>query len=355
MTWISEGRSPVKQGTSNAYDSLFEKIGIHSHWLLVVIAIIGVMIGLLLPAVQSARESARSLQCQNNLHQLSLATLLFENAHRAFPPARYQPRPGNGDGIDCGGNQPTWLVRVLPFVEQVAAEGQWDYSMSYASHDARVRSYVPPVYLCPTRRTAEEAVGIGLIAGSSSTWVTLPCGCQVQVPTSNAEYGPGALGDYGGNHGDLSPGSFGLPTDFYFGGNGTGVIISSRASCRNGAPTDWIDRIKIRDVQDGLSNTMLAGEMHVPLGRIKEAGYDAFIYNGDTLFNSARVGGPTVPIVTDLRDDQNGLVSWGSWHRGGCTFAACDGSVRVVSTTIDTETLGNLCHRSDGQVVASPD
>lgn len=323
--------------------------------LLVVISIIGILVGLLLPAVQSAREAARSIQCQNNLHQLSLATLLFENSYRAFPPARYQPRPGSGDLNECGGNQPTWLARVLPFVEQAAAEQRWNYAVSYAVHDADTRSFVSPIYVCPTRRSITEAVGIGLIAGSSSTWITLPCGCQIQVPTSDAEYGPGALGDYGGNHGDLSPGAFGLPTDFYFGGNGTGVIISSRAKCQGDTPMDWIDRIKIKDVSDGLSNTILAGEMHVPVGRLQEAGVDAFIYNGDTLFHSARVGGPTVPIVQDLRDDQNGLVSWGSWHRGGCTFALCDGSVRVISNTIDTDTLGKLCHRSDGQVLVLKD
>lgn len=323
--------------------------------LLVVMVIIGVLIGLLLPAIQSAREAARSVQCQNNLHQIALGTLAFENAFKVFPPARYQPRPGFGDSNDCGGNQPTWLVRVLPFVEQAAAERGWDYSQPYASHPDEVRSFVPPVYLCPARRAASDSVGMGLIVGSTTTWITLPCGCQVAVNTSGSQFGPGGLGDYGGNHGDLSPGAFGLPTDFYFGGNGTGVIISSRAKCQSSLPVDWIDRIGIREVSDGLSNTILSGEMHVPLGRLKEAGMDAFIYNGDTLFNSARVGGPTVPIVQDLRDDQNGLVSWGSWHRGGCTFALSDGSVRVVSTGIDTETLGYLCNRSDGRAATLKD
>ena len=74
-----------------------------------------------------------------------------------------------------------------------------------------------------------------------------------------------------------------------------------------------------------------------------------------TLFHAARVGGPTVPIVQDLRDELNGLVAWGSWHKGVCNFALADGSVRAISNRLDTEALGNLCHRSDGQVVTGDD
>jgi hypothetical protein len=189
-----------------------------------------------------------------------------------------------------------------------------------------------------------------MVNDSTTTWILLPCGCLIPVVTPGAVLGPGAVGDYGGNHGDLSPGSFGLPTDFYYGGNGTGVIISSRARCSDGTPMDWIDRIRIKDITDGLSNTFLVGEMHVPLGQLKQPGMDAFIYNGDHVFNSTRIGGPTAPIVEDIRNDQTGLTSWGSWHPRVCNFSLADGSIRSVSVLIDTETLGNLCNRSDSQV-----
>jgi prepilin-type processing-associated H-X9-DG protein len=146
----------------------------------------------------------------------------------------------------------------------------------------------------------------------------------------------------------LSPGSFGLPTDFYYGGNGTGVIISSRANCSGSSPVDWVDKITRADITDGASNTILSGEMHVTLGKLGQSPYDAFIFNGDNVFGFARVGGPTVPIIADIRDASNGLVSWGSWHPGVCHFAMCDGSVRAIQNTLDTDVLGRLCNRSDG-------
>lgn len=324
--------------------------------LLVVIAIIGILVGLLLPAVQAAREAARSMQCKNNLHQLSLATVMFHDTFKAFPPARYQSRPGAPVGMDCGGKETTWLVRVMPFIEQAQLEQKWDYSQPYSSHAESVRSTVPNTYLCPTRRSSAESVGMGLETGVGTVWITLPCGCKVPSTQSSTSVVTGGVGDYGGNHGDLSPGSYGLATDFYYGGNGTGVIISSRASCSSaGLPVNWIDKVKSSDVTDGLSNTVLIGEMHVPLGKIGQGGLDAFIFNGDVVYNSTRVGGPTVPIVQNIRDENNGLVSWGSWHPGVCNFAVSDGSVRSLANTIDTETLGYLCNRSEGGVASLND
>ncbi|MDX1926699.1 MAG: DUF1559 domain-containing protein [Pirellulaceae bacterium] len=321
--------------------------------LLVVIAIIGILVGLLLPGVQAAREAARSMQCKNNLHQIGLAVDLFHDARRSYPPARYQPRPGDPAEVACGGAETTWLVRIMPFVEQTAAEQRWDYSDAYSNHNEAVRKFTLPVYCCPSRRSASDAFGEGLVAGSTTVWVTLPCGCKYPMTSAGSVMVSGAVGDYGGNHGDLSPGSSGLPTDFNYGGNGTGTIISSRARCNGAKPMEWIDRVRQRDVTDGLSNTFVSGEMHVPMGQLGKTPGDAFIFNGDNVFNLARIGGPTMPIVSDPRSEGNGLVSWGSWHPGVCNFVFADGSVRAMATTIDTDTLGRLGNRRDSQVISS--
>lgn len=321
--------------------------------LLVVIAIIGILVGLLLPAVQAAREAARAMQCQNNLHQIGLASQMFHDTFQSFPPARFQPRPDAAGDRACGGDETTWLVRIMPFMEQSSAERRWDYAMPYSDHADEVRTFTLSSYCCPSRRSVSDAVGEGIVAGTATTWIVLPCGCRVPVTSATSQSVSGAVGDYGGNHGDLSQGSAGLPTDFYFGGNGNGIIISSHAKCtKDGTPVDWTDHVRMRDVTDGLSNTILSGEMHVPLGKLGQSPEDAFIFNGDQVFNSTRVGGPTVPIVQDNRDEVNGLACWGSWHPGVCHFALGDGSVRGLSKATDTETLGNLCNRRDGGIVA---
>jgi hypothetical protein len=105
-------------------------------------------------------------------------------------------------------------------------------------------------------------------------------------------------------------------------------------------------------VTDGLTNTILAGEMHVPLGKLGKSPEDSFIFNGDHVFNFSRIGAPTVPIVSDIRaTGGNSLVAWGSWHPGVCHFAMADGSIRTIATTLDTDTLGRLCNRSDGKAM----
>ncbi|MFO0912583.1 MAG: DUF1559 domain-containing protein [Pirellulales bacterium] len=316
--------------------------------LLVVVAIIGMLVALLLPAVQSAREAARATQCQQHLRQIGLATLAFENALTVFPPARYQSRPYEAPEISCGGSETTWLVRILPYLEHAEVAQAWDLSRAYDDHPEEVRTRTISLYRCPTRRSEDETVGSGVIASTSTQWLVLPCGCRYPLVSETSTTVRGAVGDYGGNHGDLSPGSYGMSTDFYYGGNGTGVIISSRAQCQQDKPVDWIDRIGARNLKDGFSKTLLAGEMHVNTGQLGQAPEDAFIFNGDQFSYSTRIGGPTVPIVTDVDTSPNGLLSWGSAHRGLCYFVLCDGSVQALDNMLDTEILGNLSHRADG-------
>src|SRR5437868_9206492 len=97
--------------------------------LLVVIAIIGVLVALLLPAVQMARESARRTQCANHLKQLGLAAQNFNDIRSWLPPTRV-----SNDGTDANQNFVTWAILLLPFVEQQNCYSQWDVTMAYELH-----------------------------------------------------------------------------------------------------------------------------------------------------------------------------------------------------------------------------
>ncbi len=116
----------------------------------------------------------------------------------------------------------------MPYLEQGVAERDWDYSKPYSDHRIRcaVDLYRPTAVRRVDRLVMQSAAdsGRGRFNDFHDPALRLPGSRQVSGTITVS----GALGDYGGNHGDLSPGSSGVPTDFYFGGNGTGVIISSR-------------------------------------------------------------------------------------------------------------------------------
>ena len=322
--------------------------------LLVVIAIMGILIGILLPAVQQAREAARRTQCRNNLKQIGLATLQFENSHGSLPPARIQPRPNEPQPeYQCGGEQPTWLVRIMPWLDAEPLHDRWDLYGRFQDHSDEERNSNVPAFVCPTRRSMSDAIGRRLFSMSGAvTTVTLPCGCVVTVTAGGTQQElTGAVGDYAGNHGDLSPGAWGSPNDLWFGGNGTGVIISSRAICESGSPQDWIDHIRVADITDGASNTFLAGELHVSQGRLGEFPENPPMYDGDYFGAASRIGGPTMPLSRGMADTTASPLSFGSWHDGICQFVYCDGSVRSVNNRISTRTLGYLCNRNDEEVI----
>ena len=315
--------------------------------LLVVIAIIGILIGLLLPAVQQIRESARRTDCMNNMRQIGLATIMFHDTYEAFPPARLYPKKDAVAPFDKGKSQPSWLVRILPYVEQQNLYNKFDLSAEYVDQDPDANSTALEVFVCPTRRGTDGAQA----ADSTQTvYVQASCGCGGWY---DIDVVGGATGDYAGNHGDLSPGSIGAGTDYYYGGNGTGVIITSQAKEERSGNLNWIDKVNYASITDGSSNTALAGELHVTPEKLNTTPYNGPIYNGDDCAAFTRIGGPGVPLQSMNEEPFSSVLGFGSWHPGVCNFVNTDGSTHSVRNTLDTVALGQLCNRGDGAPAVS--
>ncbi len=316
--------------------------------LLVVIGIIGVLVAILLPSVQSVREAGRRAYCSNNVRQLALATAMHHDTFGYFPPARYQSRPDAIQSNKCGLETPTWLARLTPYIEQTTSGKKWDFSKPWYEHDESTRIAVPNLFLCPARRGGERSVGSRNLSQGGG-WA--PCGCPIPPRPPLVVYR--ALCDYAGNHGDLTPGATGDPTDFYYGGNGTGVIISVRPECKNNRAVMPMDRIRMALISDGTAHTFLLGEKFVPTSQLKQFPFDSPVYDGDHLPASCRLAGPGLRLATNPNDVMADMFSFGSWHPGGVHFAMVDGSVRFLNVKTDTKILGTLANRHDAQIVGS--
>jgi prepilin-type N-terminal cleavage/methylation domain-containing protein len=303
--------------------------------LLVVIAIVAILIGLLMPAVQIAREAAARAGCANNLKQLGLACQSANDTIGWLPPSRdllcypgELPELLGPSLIEPDGDEDlgaSWVVYLFPFLDQQDAFNLWNiafypngdsgsgngYGIVYNDQPlAAVRIRVP-VLFCPSRR-------------SSATPPTLSI-----APGEN----PGALGDYaccmGTTGQDAWDQGLDCPPDgaFQLGVNGQGLPFGR--------------------ITDGLSNTILIGDKHVPLGTFGQAPYDNAFYNG---VNSSwgRGLGPAFPLAQSIQDD-----SWkfGSYHPGISQFVFADGSVHRLSTGLDPEILASLASINDGNTV----
>lgn len=104
-------------------------------------------------------------------------------------------------------------------------------------------------------------------------------------------------------------------------------------------------------ISDGSSNTFLAGELHIPRDQINKQPYNGAIFNGEDVAAYSRVGGPGVPLLPPNMES-GPVFGFGSWHPGVCNFVMADGSTHAVALTLDTILLGDLCHRSDGNVAS---
>jgi prepilin-type N-terminal cleavage/methylation domain-containing protein/prepilin-type processing-associated H-X9-DG protein len=275
--------------------------------LLVVIAIISTLIGLLLPAVQKAREAAARMSCGNNLKQLGLAMHNYEGAVGRLPPSRL--RVGSA----------TWAVLIMPMMEQDNLYRQWNIGMSYYQQNQIARTSGVRSYFCPSRRTAADALS-GSVAGDIPSDPIL----------GGSGHLPGALSDYA------------VVVDPYGTDCATDVGSGDRGAFRMGAG------VRLVDFSDGMSNSLLVGEKHVPDGKYGYGWWDASAYNGDYYQNSARAAGRLYPLTTNPKD-----TGWkfGSRHAIVVQFCFADGHVQNMPETTDPYILELLAQRNDGQVI----
>lgn len=297
--------------------------------LLVVIAIIGVLVALLLPAVQQARESARRTQCSNHAKQLGLAAHNFHDIRNWLPPSRV-----SNDNTDANQNWVTWAVLMMPYVEQQNFYTQWDITMAYELHNAQVTKQAVPVYFCPSRRRPTQAFSNDTPSGGLSDFAS--CG------------GRGANDGVPAN---------GVPNQYAH-----GAMICARWTMKTSPlrVQDWNGLIRMAVITDGTSNTFLMGEKTVRRTTKWGQGEDRSVYTGGNLNNSRRFAG--VDLKTGDNYKLDGFTAaevvqgvdnqtFGSMHPSTVTFAMCDGSVKAVAKNISLVTLGNLAERDDGNSI----
>jgi prepilin-type N-terminal cleavage/methylation domain-containing protein/prepilin-type processing-associated H-X9-DG protein len=377
--------------------------------LLVVIAIIATLIGLLLPAVQKAREAAARMQCQNNLKQIGLAMLNYESANETLPPVR-----AHSFGA-------SWAVLILPQLEQEPLYQRWNLSWAYVEQLPQARQTPVKVYFCPSRRTpAEAGLSINGDLKDHLEW-------SLNASGVTHRYGvvPGALGDYAVSLGDRAClGPLDDDSDFaahlfatYPGaqqGNyiqaqryvGDGFGPNNSTVNRFGAysldvqfsPSTWVSRVdscvsgpfvrgkngvRLISIRDGTSSTLMVGEKHVQRGSEGTGAYagyldpipgaagydykqviptlnqppppgsaagngDNSIYNGQYFHGCTRPAGPVAPLA---RHRNESGWKFGSVHDGGnVNFVFCDGHVKAIKNTISGAALAALAGKDDGRL-----
>ncbi len=323
--------------------------------LLVVIAIIGILIALLLPAVQAAREAARNLQCKNHLKQMGTAAMVHENTHGFFPSGGWSCRWIGDADRGMGENQPgSWFYSILPYMELVSlfelpSDGEPGAVTVKQMVNSRTLVEIPvATFNCPSRRAAKAYPDAGWL------WAH-----NMQKPEK------GARADYGGNAGeyDTSGGSTTIApngaAEMKRVDEGTYVWTPINNNSR-GQPSDngviyRRSEVKIRDITDGTSNTYLAGEKYLSPDAY-ETGTDSS--DNETLY--AGYDRDTI-IYTRERSDSKPLpdtpgygnhFGFGSAHAGGFNVVFCDGSVDTMRFEMDLTLNRRLGVRNDGETIA---
>jgi prepilin-type N-terminal cleavage/methylation domain-containing protein/prepilin-type processing-associated H-X9-DG protein len=337
--------------------------------LLVVIAIVGILIALLLPAVQAARESARLAQCKNNLKQIGVAWQTHHDTYRFFPTGGWGwLQTGDPDrGFDK--NQPGgWPYNILPYMEERALHDMGKGLSAGLKMAALKQQANTPVkgFACPTRRP--EYTVFPMVFG------------DVQANCNQLQGSRVARGDYAANAGDQDNNEINGGPD-----QGTYSSEASIAAywASNPVPSNLSgvsyrrSMIRIKDITDGTSATYAVGEKFVAPNLYATGndhsdnewlfvGYDNDTYRTATTMAIATAGANAAVqdntnnanAIEDHRvneqldpNDRYGVKLWGSAHTKAFNMVFCDGSVHAVPYTINLAVHKNLANRRDGRSV----
>lgn len=309
--------------------------------LLVVIAIIGILIALLLPAVQAAREAARRTQCKNNLKQIGLAMHNYHDAHRTLPPGNFntianyaglpdcpgQPRASGPMSHLFGSAQACWMQRILPHIEQTSLFNSFSDQMNSGSVTAnRYSNAGIPVQtlMCPSDPANPKIVNVSGFSHFSGNYV-MCAGSQ-------------------------------------YWGNDPGDACASLS--RNGL-FFTASNVRIKEVTDGLSSTVLGSELIIVPDDIvtPQPDWRGRYYQG--LLSGALFSTREPPGSVDSLDDECRNVDYApcnttggdvniharSYHSGGVNAVFADGSVRLISNLVNQSVYQAIGTRSGGEVI----
>lgn len=301
--------------------------------LLVVIAIIGILVSLLMPAVQRSRETARLAQCENNIRQIGQAAISHEAQAGWFPTGGwgwgYGGDPDGGFGVKQPGG---FFYNILPFIDQKGLHdmGSGQTGTTKMNSMGITASTPIAVYNCPSRRPLQQ---YPYHHGSPFS--------NLNIPGYVNGSSPGGIGrsDYACNGGDNPPGGIDFSIEQLYAYSNTGI-------------NDTESTIRAAHITIGLSNCICAGEKYLdPDGYFTgnlgsdDQGWDlGYDYDVD------KWGTPSTPPMQDTPGNDL-WTSFGSAHPNACNFVFCDGSVHTISYTVDPNFFPLLCNRQHNQKI----
>ena len=340
--------------------------------LLVVIAIIGVLVALLLPAVQAAREAARRAQCANHMKQIGLGWLNHESTHKFFPSGGWSSWHVGDPQMGAGREQPGgWMYQILPYIElqsvyNLPSDGEkLTITPQQKKGSLTLQSTPVETFQCPSRRPA-QALAFGT---DQPLW----------TPLNSDTVTLAARGDYAANGGDNEGGleyqregqdSEDIADDKGFEGLAyfKWVLIPLKPYGSFTSVNDWppIDsqsgvnftgsEIETQHISDGTSNTYMVGEKCVDsltyLSDGRDDGGDNHSYYSGFDWDTNRFAGVERPPIPDT-PGANLFEVFGSAHPGTWHAVLCDGSVRAISYDIDITTHRRLANRRDGLTLSA--